>query len=50
MNWKVKMLDFNNQSMKMINVSREDKALGAADKAAIQRVEVLSCQLPDSGT
>jgi hypothetical protein len=27
MNWKVKMLDFNNQSMKMINVSREDKAL-----------------------
>ena len=27
MNWKVKMLDFNHQSAKMINVSREDKAL-----------------------
>jgi len=27
MNWKVKMLDFNHQSTKMINVSREDKAL-----------------------
>jgi len=25
-------------------------ALGAADKAAIQRVEVPPCQLPDSGT
>jgi hypothetical protein len=24
--------------------------LGAADKAAIQRVEVPPCQLPDSGT
>jgi hypothetical protein len=28
----------------------EDDALGAADKAAIQRVEVPPCQLPDSGT
>ncbi|HUU19944.1 MAG TPA: hypothetical protein VMW72_22520 [Sedimentisphaerales bacterium] len=28
----------------------EVHALGAADKAAIQRVEVPSCQLPDSGT
>jgi hypothetical protein len=27
MNWEVKMLDFNHQSTKMINVSREDKAL-----------------------
>ena len=27
MNWKVKMLDFNHQSRRMINVSREDKAL-----------------------
>jgi hypothetical protein len=27
MNWKVKMLDFDNQTMKMINVSQEDKAL-----------------------
>jgi hypothetical protein len=25
------------------------KAAGAADKAAIQRVKVPSCQLPDSG-
>jgi hypothetical protein len=27
MSWKVKMLDFNNQSKKMINVSQEGKAL-----------------------
>jgi hypothetical protein len=27
MNWKVKMLDFDNQTMKMINVSQEYKAL-----------------------
>jgi len=26
-NWKVKVFDFNHQLMKMINVSREDKAL-----------------------
>jgi hypothetical protein len=26
------------------------KGFGAADKAAIQRVKIPSCQLPDSGT
>jgi len=31
-------------------VDQEDKALGAADKAVIQRAEVPPCQLPDSGT
>ncbi len=44
------MLDFNNSQSKIVNIDREGKALGAADKAAIQRVEVPSCQLPDSGT
>jgi hypothetical protein len=44
------MLDFNNSKSRIEIIDQEDRALGAADKAAIQRVEVLSCQLPDSGT
>jgi hypothetical protein len=44
------MLDFAERQIRVVTVAREDRAMGAADKAAIQRVKVLSCQLPDSGT
>jgi len=44
------MVDLVRACHSIVNIGREDKALGAADKAAIQRVEVPPCQLPDSGT
>ena len=40
---------FKNGRSQAVRLPKE-YALGAADKAAIQRVEVPPCQLPDSGT